>query len=156
MSKKWEINITGIEEGIFRPMNGDADEMIAVGRVLKAGFPCSKVDVSNAKYDAIVDMGGQKKLLRLQIKGTSKNSLNFTGGTRSGKQIDRGAPSRKYKYSKADCDLIVGMDSTNGDCYIIPVEDIQAWGDTKSLNTLQEYKENWGKLIQCASETPPT
>lgn len=50
-------------------MNGNANEMIAVGRVIKAGFPCSRVDVTNAKYDAIVDIGGHKKLLRIQIKG---------------------------------------------------------------------------------------
>jgi hypothetical protein len=46
-------------------MNGNADEMIAVGRVIKAGFPCSRVDVTNAKYDAIVDLGGYQKLLRI-------------------------------------------------------------------------------------------
>ena len=42
--------------------------MIAIGRILKAGFPCSRVDVTNAKYDAIIDIGGSKKLLRIQIK----------------------------------------------------------------------------------------
>ncbi|GAA7252312.1 hypothetical protein HpCK38_00660 [Helicobacter pylori] len=85
----WVINLTGIDKGIFRTMNGNADELIAIGRVIKAGFPCSRVDVTNAKYDAIVDLGGKQKLLRIQIKGTGGDTLNFTGGYRSGVQIDR-------------------------------------------------------------------
>ncbi|WP_232260674.1 hypothetical protein [Helicobacter pylori] len=75
----WVINLTGIDKGIFRTMNGNADELIAIGRVIKAGFPCSRVDVTNAKYDAIVDLGGKQKLLRIQIKGTGGDTLNFTG-----------------------------------------------------------------------------
>ncbi len=103
----WVINLTGIDKGIFRTMNGNADELIAIGRVIKAGFPCSRVDVTNAKYDAIVDLGGKQKLLRIQIKGTGGDTLNFTGGYRSGVQIDRNAPKRTYKYTKKDCDLIL-------------------------------------------------
>ena len=148
MTKKWEINLTGLEGGIFRTMHGNADEMIAIGRVIKAGFPCSRVDVTNAKYDAVVDMGGRKKMLRIQIKGTSTGSLNFVGGPRSGKQIDKNAPSRSYKYTEDDCDLIIGVDSTNGDCYIIPIADISKWGKNKSLSQLSDYKEAWSKLIE--------
>lgn len=98
--KKWATNLTKIDEGIFRTMNGNANEMIAIGRVIKAGFPCSRVDVTNAKYDAIVDVGGCQKLLRIQIKGTGTNSINFTGGYRSGKQISREAPKITYKYTE--------------------------------------------------------
>jgi hypothetical protein len=147
--KNWDKNLTSVENGIFRTMNGNADEMIAIGRIIKAGFPCSRVDVTNAKYDAIVDIvvDGESKLLRIQIKGTGGNSINFTGGYRSGKQIDRQAESRKYKYTKKDCDLIVGIDTDIGECYIIPVDDIQQWRDSKSLNALQHYKENWQIII---------
>jgi hypothetical protein len=147
---KWKINLTQIDSGIFRTMNGNADELIAIGRVIKAGFPCSRVDVTNAKYDAIVDIGGRKKLLRIQIKGTSGGSIGFTGGYRSGQQISREAPSRTYKYTNKDCDLILGIDSTNGDCYIIPINDIESWGNSKTLSKLQGYKENWKILIDLA------
>lgn len=152
MMNKWVINLTSIDSGIFRTMNGNADEMIAVGRVIKAGFPCSRVDVTNAKYDAIVDVGGYQKLLRIQIKGTNGKSVNFTGGTRSGQQISREAESRKYKYTKKDCDLIIAVDSSNGDCYIIPIEDIEDWGESKSLSKLVAYKENWQILIDMAKQ----
>ncbi len=97
--KKWIINLTNIYSGIFRTMNGNADEMIAVGRFIKAGFPCSRVDVTNAKYDAVVDIGGYQKLLRIQIKGTGTDALGFTGGYRSGQQISREVKSRAYKYT---------------------------------------------------------
>jgi hypothetical protein len=152
--KKWASNITGLDKaGIFRTMNGNADEMIAIGRVIKAGFPCSRVDVTNAKYDAVVDLGGCKKLLRIQIKGTSGNGINFTGGGRSGKQIrkDPEAPKTVYKYTEKDCDLILGINSNNGECYIIPINDIKDWRTTKPLSKLEKYKENWTILIDLAN-----
>lgn len=147
----WTKNITGIEAGIFRSINGNSDEMIGVGRCMKAGFPCSRVDVTNAKYDAIVDIGNGK-LLRIQIKGTSGGSVSFTGGGRSGQQINREVASRTYKYTKDDIDIILAVDSNSGDCYIIPVEDIEQWGNTKSLSMLQNYKENWGTLKNLATQ----
>ena len=144
MPTKWKVNITNKTNGIFRTMNGNSDEFIAIGRAIKAGFACSKVEITNAKYDAIIDISGKKqKLLRVQIKGTSTGSLNFQGGIRSGKQIDKTVKSRAYKYTKKDCDIILGVDSNNGDCYIIPVEDIQEWGNNRPLKKLQKYKENW-------------
>lgn len=145
MSKKWKVNITNKDKGIFRTMNGNSDEFIAIGKAIKAGFACSRVDITNAKYDAIIDISGRKqtRLLRIQIKGTSTGSLNFQGGIRSGKQFDKKTKSRAYKYTKKECDIILGIDSNNGDCYIIPVEDIKKWGITRPLSKLEKYKENW-------------
>ena len=151
-SQDWARNLTNTDDGIFRTINGNADELIGIGRTIKAGFACSRVDITNAKYDAIVDIG-DGILLRIQIKGVGKNgSVSFTGGTRSGKQIDRSAESREYKYTKDDCDILMAVDSTNGDCYIVPVEDLQKWGKTRSLSKLQEYKENWNILIKMAND----
>ena len=138
----WTKNITGREEGIFRTENGNADEMIAIGRITKAGFPCSRVDVTNAKYDAIVDLG-PAKLLRIQIKGFSGRSVDFSGGTRSGQQISRTVASRRYKYTKTDCDVFVAINGNNGDCYIIPIEDTIGWGFSKAISQLEKYRENW-------------
>jgi hypothetical protein len=148
----WIINLTWIDSWIFRTMNWNADEMIAVWRVIKAWFPCSRVDVTNAKYDAIVDIWGAKKLLRIQIKWTWNNSINFTGGTRSWQQISREVESRKYKYSEKDCDLIIWIDTNNWECYIIPINEIKDWWDSKSLMKLQKYKENWHILIDMAKD----
>jgi formylglycine-generating enzyme required for sulfatase activity len=149
--KKWAINFTNIDKGIFRSMNGNADEMIAVGRIIKAGFPCSRVDVTNAKYDAVVDLGGYQKVLRVQIKGSGTGIIDFTGGSRSGKQISREVKQRTYKYSQQDCDLIIGVDTTNGDCYIIPIEELSKWKNSTNIKNLQQYKENWQILVDLVS-----
>lgn len=143
--KEWAKNLTKINEGIFRTINGNSDEMIGVGRCMKAGFPCSRADVTNGRYDAIIDIGNNK-LLRVQIKGTSGGSVQFTGGGRSGQQISREVEQRTYKYSPDDCDIILVVDGRNGDCYIIPIGDIQEMGKSKSLSKLQGYKENWNIL----------
>lgn len=93
-----------------------------------------------------------KKHFRIPLNGANKIALNFTGGYRSGVQIDRNAPKRTYKYTKKDCDLILGIDTRTSECYIIPIADIQEWGNTKSLSQLQHYKENWQILIDLALE----
>jgi len=146
---EWPKNLTNINGGVFRSINGNSDEMIAVGRCMKAGFPCSRVDVTNGKYDAIIDIGNNK-LLRIQIKGTSGGSVNFTGGGRSGQQISREVEQRTYKYTADHCDIILAIDGRNGDCYIIPIDVIQNMGNSKALNMLQEYKENWNLLKEMA------
>lgn len=141
-----------MEPGLYRTINGNADELIAIGKCIKAGFACSKVEVTNGRYDAVIDPGGENpRLLRVQIKGAGTGSVGFTGGGRSGEQISREAKSRVYKYTSKDCDILIAVDSNNGDCYIIPIEDIQQWGTTKSLSRLQEYKENWELLLRVVS-----
>lgn len=145
----WAKNVTDINEGVFRSINGNSDEMIGVGRCMKAGFPCSRADVTNGRYDAIIDVGNNK-LLRVQIKGTSTGTVSFTGGGRSGRQISRDVEQRTYRYTSNDCDLLLAIDGRNGDCYIIPIDDIQRMGNSKSFNMLQEYKENWDILKRLA------
>jgi len=147
--KEWKKNLTKINGGIFRTINGNSDEMIGVGRCMKAGFPCSRADVTNGRYDAIVDVGNSK-LLRIQIKGTSGGSVSFTGGGRSGQQISREVAQRTYKYSPNDCDIILVVDGRSGDCYIIPINDVQKMGNSSSLAKLQKYRENWDILKNMA------
>ena len=148
----WIKNITSIDGGKYRTINGNADELIGIGRCIKAGFACSKVEITNGSYDAVIDPGNGENLLRVQIKGTGIGSVGFTGGGRSGQQISREVAQRTYKYTKKDCDFILAVDSNNGDCYIIPIADIEAWGTTKSLTTLGDYKENWQLLARVVSK----
>lgn len=156
-NKEWARNLTKTDDGVFRTTNGSADELIGIGRTIKAGFNCSRVDIPNGRYDAIVDVGGGK-MLRIQIKGVGKNkngkpgSVSFVGGGRSGKQINRAIESRRYKYTSKDIDILMAVDSRNGECYIIPVNDLSKWGTTKALSTLSDYKENWNILIKVANE----
>ena len=151
-NKEWARNLTGTPDGIFRTINGNADELIGIGRTIKAGFACSRVDITNGKYDAIVDVE-KGILLRIQIKGVGEHgNVSFTGGGRSGQQINRAIKSRTYKYTAKDIDILMVVDSRNGECYIIPVKDLKKWGNTKSLSTLGQYKENWNILKKIANE----
>ena len=134
-----------MDEGIFRTINGNSDEMIGVGRCIKAGFPCSRVDVTNGRYDAIIDVGNSR-LLRIQIKGTSGGSVGLTGGGRSGQQINRAVAQRTYKYSTKDCDIILVVDGRSGECYIIPIGDTAEMGKSVSIKKIARYKENWAIL----------
>src|SRR3989344_1221541 len=147
----WPQNTTNIALGNYRTINGNADELIGIGRCIKAGFACSKVEITNGKYDAVIDPGDSGRLLRVQIKGAGNGSVSFTGGGRSGAQISREVQQRTYKYGPDDCDIILVVDSHNGDCYIIPIMDIQQWGTTKRLNQLQNHKENWDILKSLVS-----
>ncbi len=61
-------------------------------------------------------------------------------------------PNALINTPKKDCDLILGIDTRTSECYIIPIEDTQEWGNTKSLSQLQHYKENWQILIDLALE----
>lgn len=141
----WAKNVTNIEAGKFRTINGNADELIGIGRVIKAGFSCSKVEITNGRYDAVIDLG-HGDLLRVQIKGSSDGNLALTGGGRSGEQINRDIKQRIYKYSKEDCDLILGVDSNTGDCYLLPIEDVSQFGSVVKFTRLEKYRENWELL----------
>ena len=145
-NKNFCQNITKISSGVFRTINGNADEMIAVGRIMKAGFNCSRVDVTNARYDAVIDIDGI--LLRAQIKGTNTDSLSLTGGGRSGAQIDKSVKQKIYKYTNTDCDVLIGVISSTGEIYIIPVDDLQSMPKTTvNIKKIKKYRENWKTLF---------
>ena len=147
-NKDWTRNYTKMDEGIYRTVEGNADEIIAIGRIVKAGFSCSRVDITNSRYDAVVESGKPGNILRIQIKGIGGNSFNFTGGGRSGRQIDRTVTQKVRKYTKDDCDLMVGITKDKGELYIIPIEDIEKMGKSKSLKKLEYYRENWDILLR--------
>jgi hypothetical protein len=41
---------------------------------------------------------------------------------------------RAYEYAEKDCDLILGMDTNNSNFYIMPIADIEKWGNIKPLS----------------------
>ena len=144
----WEKDITGVDEekeGTFRSLNGAADENIFIGRASKAGFYCFFKVWRDMPYDAVLDYKGI--LYRVEVKGSSKKSFNVTRGTRSGQQIKKDT-SRTRVLSREDCDFVVGVNSNNGDCYIIPEDIVEAIGlKNLSQDTLENYKEKWGLFI---------
>ncbi len=142
----WQKDVTGVDskkKGSFRSLNGAADENIFTGRASKAGFYCFFKVWRDMPYDAVLDYDGI--LYRVEIKGSSNSKFNFTRGGRSGRQIKKSKrSSRERILSRDDCDFAVGVDSNNGDCYIIPEDVIEA---VNLLNlgtgTLSDFNEKW-------------
>ena len=143
----WEKNITAQSEGTYRSLNGAADVNVFIGKATKAGFFLFFKAWRDMPYDAVLDHKGI--LFRVEVKGASANKagktqFNVTRGGRSGAQIDRSAPSRTRLISRSDCDFVVGVNSDNGDCYIIPTDFIEI-ADRQNLTTrsVEMFKEKW-------------
>lgn len=109
---------------------------------LKNGFNLFKPILENGKVDLIVEKDGVYK--KIQIKTVQEQ--------RSGKLI----PVRKishnmgeYKikrYTKEDIDYFVGVDVDTEDLYILPVEFSSKYATSISINSCQEYKNNFEQL----------
>jgi len=84
-------------------------------------------------------------LYRIEIKNTgdSKNISTSSGG-RSGIQINKLAKSKEKPLNKDDCDVLIGTQSMNGLCWIIPIEVIMNL-ECKNLVFTQivPFKEKW-------------
>ena len=143
----WNRNITGLDaKGTFRSLNGAADENVFIGKASKAGFFCFFKVWRDMPYDAVLDY--EHILYRVEVKGSSSGTYNLTRGGRSGAQINRHAENRTRRIERSDCDVVVCVDSHNGDCYILPV-DILDITNRKNFGTraLEPFKEKWQLFI---------
>jgi hypothetical protein len=144
LNKRWELytNIAGLPEGSLRSVRGYADESIAIGRALRCGFNLFFKAWRDSPYDAVLDHAGI--LFRIEIKGSSTNSLTVTSGGRSGAQISREAEKREHILRKDDCDFLLGVNGNNGDCYIVPVEILPIFkSNNLSYKKIEIFKEKW-------------
>ena len=153
----WKRNITNLDtKGTFRSLNGAADESIFQGRASKAGYFCFFKVWRDMPYDAVLDHEGN--LYRVEVKGSSGDKFEVTRGGRSGKQIIKDKSAKRTRLiERADCDFVVGVDSNNGDCYIIPTDVIEVIGITNlSKKALESYKEKWDLFkFDSGKTTPP-
>lgn len=132
--------MVGYLEGNLMGIQGAGNEQLVAARALKHGFIAFFKLWSDAKYDMVVDCGGQ--LFRAQIKGTSGGSVPFTTRQRGGEAKEHRKPL--HHYDRSDCDLIIGVDSDTGDCYILPIDYVVARGDSSaSFKKLKNFKERW-------------
>lgn len=136
-------NLLGVGDGNYRSILGYAGESLAIGRALVCGYNLFFKAWRDAKYDAVLDSNGT--LFRIEIKQTSGDSLSVTSGGRAGEQISRSVASRQRILSTEECDFVIGVQSMNGQCWIIPVELIEII-DRQTLNStlLIDFYEKWG------------
>lgn len=113
---------------------GDIGEARAIFEYTKMGFAVSRTIFDSERYDLIIDNG--VKLYKVQVKTTNHISrcgifivtLCTSGGNKTS--------YNKRKISKDDCDEIFVLCS-NGDCFIIPINEIC---DKLSINLGEKYK----------------
>lgn len=144
----WKTNITNHSPGTWRSLAGYSAEQAFIARAMKAGFPLFFKVWRDQEYDAVLDCRGS--LFRIEVKGSSNSSFDFSRGGRSGQQIDRKAENRKRVLSKSDCDFVVGINTENFDCYIIPIEVVTIINKYRGEKThnysttyLNKFKERW-------------
>ena len=145
-------NVAGLSDGLVRSVLGYAGESLVIGRALVCGYNLFFKAWRDSKYDAVLDHGGV--LYRVEIKQTGDGKhLSVTSGGRSGAQISRDAESREEIVSTEDCEILIGVHSMTGECWIIPTEVLELIG-RKSLNTsaLEPFKESW-KIFLAAPES---
>lgn len=147
----WKRNLLNRPDGTWRSLGGAADEQTFVARATGAGFYMSFKVWRDMPYDAVLDYDGA--LYRVEIKGTTTQTIDLTRGGRSGTQMNKGpeAVVKKHPITQKDCDFVAGVRSVDDSCYIIPVEvvEILAQGRLEgglivNIEYLERfYKEKW-------------
>ena len=148
-----ELNIVKMDKGKHAALLGEAHEFIATGILMRLGFGVSVVSVRGGSYDLIIPAYENFSLdpakivfLRAQIK-TMKQSLSFIAGIRAGVNRTYKAGVKEYKYTEKHNDLIIGVDESLLNLYLVPTRHIQKWGGSKSKTKLQGYKNNWDIIL---------
>lgn len=134
-------------------MLGEAHQYLVTGLLMRLGFLVSVITVRGGTFDLIIPAyenftqdREKVALVRAQVR-TIKQSLRFTGGVRAG--VDRiYLPEVKgYKYTPRHNDLIIGVDQSILDLYLVPTRYIERWGNSVSKSKLQPLKNNWQILL---------
>lgn len=100
---------------------GSPAEILVMAKILDMGWTVSLPYGAKAGYDLLADTG--TRVIRIQVKTI------YLGKTRSGLcwMMDflrpKNRESKWTKYTKADCDYIVGLCPENGRCFVFPIED---------------------------------
>lgn len=146
----FSVNINDTNPGIMMANAGDSAQYLFLARCILAGYNASNVDVRSSRYDAIVDFEG--KLIKVQIKGISGNTISFQDRPRGGKGIDhKNARNIGKRITSADCDVYAAVDKQIGIIYLIPMKEFadkltDDKAKTVKISKVEKYKENWSIL----------
>lgn len=142
MSWKEFFNSADLPAGSFRSIAGYAAESLVIGRAMQCGYNLFFKAWRDSPYDGVLDHNGI--LFRIEIKGTTTDSLGVTSGGRAGAQISREAEDRTHLIDLDTVDIVLGINNLNADCYIIHTEIIQIFAQQSlSLEKIEIFKEKW-------------
>jgi len=152
-----DLNVTGKNPGAFAADLGIANEYIVTGLLIRLGFDVGVVQLTRTPFDlwvyAYVKPQGDRVSLRAQIKTVSMGgSVKFGAGTRSGADREYKSDVKEYKYTTEHNDMIIGIDRTTFDLYLIPTFFTERWGKSKSIGTMSILRNNWDILLNWNAE----
>jgi hypothetical protein len=150
MSWRTTFNIAERPPGTVRSITGYGAESLITGRALLCGYNLFFKAWRDSKYDAVLEVS--KILFRVEFKGTSTRNLTLTSGGRAGMQISRLVGSREQVLSTEDSEILIGIDSACGICWIMPTEIIKILGKRQiPISQIESFKEKWGIISYLAS-----
>ncbi len=142
MSWRNYFNSAGLPPGNYRSIAGYAAESLAIGRAMQCGYNLFFKAWRDSPYDGVLDY--DSILFRVEIKGTTTDSLSVTSGGRSGAQINREAADRSHIINTEQVDFLLGVNNLNGDCHIIHTEILSIFNQNSlSLEKIEIFKEKW-------------
>lgn len=154
----FDLNLTEVNKSKFDSNLGAAQELIASGFLMRLGFDVAVSNVKGGPYDLLITVytkgyGSQERIIRAQVKTCGK-SVKFIGGIRAGadrtyaqKDTTKELVSKKYKYTTKDNDLIIGVQRSTCDMYLVPTVFLKHFGESKSTNKLAPLKNRWELLL---------
>ena len=121
---------------------GCMGQLIVELAFLERGYNLYTPVLENGKVDLIVEKDG--KYRKIQIKTVQKEGNRKLIPVR---KISHNMGEYKIKrYTKEDIDYFIGVDSDTKDIYILPIEFSSKYATSISINSCQEYKNNFEQL----------
>lgn len=133
VSKSWKM-FGSKYASLSRSTKGRIAEVAVVLRLLFQGADAYMPELPDGPRDIVVCNG--EKAIRLQVKAARRHPGN--GGPVIGTVSD----ATGKRYTKGECDFLVGYDPINDTCYVIPVEKT----NKSSMRLRDSHKERWDLL----------
>lgn len=106
---------------------------------MRLGFDVSVAGVKGGPYDLLITVyekgfGSAEHTIKAQVK-TCHASISFMGGVRTGRNRTYKSGVKEYKYSERHSNLIIGVDKSTLNLYLLPTRFIKHFGKSKSLKS---------------------
>lgn len=138
MTNEWKT----IEKGYL-------GNLLVEKKFIEQGFSLFRPVLENGKIDLIAEKNNV--YLKIQIKTVQNDRGVYKIPVR---KISHNMGEYKInKYTKEDIDLFIGADIDNGDIYILPVSFSSKYSSAISINSCQEYKNNFKQLEPLCGNT---
>ncbi len=121
---------------------GYLGNLLVEKKFIEHGFNLFKPVLENGKVDLIVEKNN--KYLKIQIKTVITDRKKKLIPVR---KISHNMGEYKIKrYTKDDIDFFIGADLENEDLYILPISFSSKYSNCISINSCQQYKNNFNQL----------